>query len=255
LTRNYRFGPESGIAALSHAVNAGDTDGAEACFEEGRYRDISWVDLPGPDALRRALRRVILGEYRDGLHATEPQEVFQHFERFRILCALREGPYGVRAVNRMIQNMLREEQWIQPEGRWYRGQPLMVTQNDHHLKLYNGDIGVILQDVPPGKDLRAFFQAPDGSIRRFHPARLPEHETVYAMTVHKSQGSEFDRVLLLLPDRESPVLTRELLYTGITRARKGVDIWGRAAVFEEAISRRTERTSGLHDLLWQGGRP
>jgi exodeoxyribonuclease V alpha subunit len=251
LTRNYRFGPESGIAALSDAVNAGEAPMAKASFKADHLRDISWVDLPRPEALRGALRRATLGEYRDGLHATEPHEVFQHFERFRVLCALREGPYGVSAVNTMIQSMLREEKWIQPEGRWYRGQPLMVTKNDYHLKLYNGDIGVILQDVPPGRDLRAFFQSPDGTIRKFHPARLPEHETVYAMTVHKSQGSEFDRALLLLPDRESPVLTRELLYTGITRARKRVDIWGRPAVFEQAISKRTERTSGLHDLLWE----
>lgn len=250
LNRNYRFGPESGIAALSHAVNAGKAHIAEVSLKEGPYRDITWVDLPRPEMLRGALRRGILGEYRSGLRATDPQEVFQHFERFRILCSLREGPYGVSAVNRMIQNMLRQEKWIRPEGRWYRGQPLMVTKNDYHLKLYNGDIGVILQDVPPGKDLRAFFQAPDGTIRKFHPGRLPEHETVYAMTVHKSQGSEFDRVLLLLPDRDSPVLTRELLYTGITRARKSVEIWGRIPVFEQAVSRRTQRASGLRDLLW-----
>ena len=249
LTENYRFGPESGIAALSLAVNAGEAHGAEACFKEGHYRDITWVDLPRPEMLGVALKRGILGEYRGGLRAKDPLEVFQHFERFRILCALREGPYGVSAVNRMMQNMLREEGWIDPKARWYRGQPLMITRNDYHLKLYNGDTGVILADGP-GKDLKAFFQVPDGTIRKFHPARLPEHETVYAMTVHKSQGSEFDRVLLLLPDRESPVLTRELLYTGITRAKKGVEIWGRTPVFKKAISRRTERASGLHDLLW-----
>jgi exodeoxyribonuclease V alpha subunit len=250
LSRNYRFGPESGIAALSHAVNEGDARVAQMTLKDGRHNDITWVDLPQPEMLRRALRRSMLEEYRDGLRATDPQEIFRHFERFRILCALREGPYGVVAVNRMIQNMLRDEKWIKPEGRWYRGQPLMVTRNDYHLKLYNGDIGVILQDVPPGKDLRAYFQAPDGAVRKFHPARLPEHETVYAMTVHKSQGSEFDRVVLLLPDRDSPVLTRELLYTGITRAKERVEIWGRSPVFEQAVSRRTERASGLHDLLW-----
>jgi exodeoxyribonuclease V alpha subunit len=249
LTENYRFGPESGIAALSRSVNAGAAHSALACFKEGRYRDIRWVDLPQPEMLGLALKKGILGEYRGGLRAKDPLEVFQHFERFRILCALREGPYGVGAVNRMIQNMLREERWIETEARWYQGQPLMITRNDYHLKLYNGDTGVILPDGP-GKGLKAFFQAPDGTIRKFHPARLPEHETVYAMTVHKSQGSEFDRVLLLLPDREFPVLTRELLYTGITRAKKSVEIWARPPVFEKAISRRTERASGLHDLLW-----
>jgi exodeoxyribonuclease V alpha subunit len=253
LSRNYRFGRESGIAAVSDAVNRGEALVAEASLKEGYYKDITWADLPRPEMLRHALRKGILGEYQGAVQATDPHEVFQHFERFRILCALREGPYGVRAVNKMIEDMLKEEEWIKPEGRWYRGQPVMITRNDHQLKLYNGDMGVILQDVPRGKDLKAFFQTPEGTLRKVHPGRLPEHETVYAMTVHKSQGSEFDRVLLLLPDRESPVLTRELLYTGMTRAKKSVEIWGRAPVFEQAVSKRTQRASGLHDLLWDRG--
>ena len=127
----------------------------------------------------------------------------------------------------------------------------MITRNDYNLKLFNGDIGVILPDADSGEP-RAFFPGPDNEVRKFLPLRLPEHQTAYALTVHKSQGSEFDRVLLVLPDRESPVLSRELLYTGITRARKGVELWFEEKVFRAALSRRVRRTSGLRDALVGG---
>jgi len=124
----------------------------------------------------------------------------------------------------------------------------MITRNDYNLRLFNGDIGIIL---PEGdNELYAFFRDAGGAWRKLSPSRLPEHETVYAMTVHKSQGSEFDRIVLILSDRESPVLTRELIYTGITRAKRKVTIWGREDVFRAAVSRRIVRTSGLHDALW-----
>jgi exodeoxyribonuclease V alpha subunit len=128
----------------------------------------------------------------------------------------------------------------------------MITQNDYTLNLFNGEVGVILPDPDAGQELRAWFPGENGRWRKFPPPRLPAHETVYALTVHKSQGSEFDRVLLILPDRDAPVLTRELLYTGITRARKGVEIWGREAVFRAAVGRRIQRSSGLRETLWAG---
>ena len=101
-------------------------------------------------------------------------------------------------------------------------------------------------------ELRVFFPNEDGKMRRLHPVRLPPHETIYAMTVHKSQGSEFDRILLILPDRDTPVMTRELIYTGITRARKEVAVMGREEVFRQAVLKTIERTSGLSDALWEG---
>jgi exodeoxyribonuclease V alpha subunit len=126
----------------------------------------------------------------------------------------------------------------------------MITRNDYNLKLFNGDVGVILPDRGQGNELRAFFRDAGGNIRRLPPVMLPEHETVFAMTVHKSQGSEFTSVLLILPDNDSPVLTRELIYTGITRAKKNVEIWGSEGVFRAAVSRRIMRTSGLYDALY-----
>ena len=183
--------------------------------------------------------------------SARPAEALAALARFRILCALRDGPFGVAGLNQLTEEILEEAGLIKPLGTWYAHRPIMITRNDYNLKLFNGDIGVILPDGASGEP-RAFFPGPDNDVRKFLPLRLPEHETAYALTVHKSQGSEFDRVLLVLPDRESPVLSRELLYTGITRARKSVELWFEEKVFRAALSRRVSRTSGLRDALAGG---
>jgi len=132
----------------------------------------------------------------------------------------------------------------------------MISQNDYQVRLFNGDIGIAWEEeparVPTGaSSLSVVFPMEGGEMRRVLPSRLPEHETVYAMTVHKAQGSEFDHVLLILPDYASPVLTREMLYTGITRARKRIEIWARRETIEWSIERRAIRHSGLRDALSQ----
>jgi exodeoxyribonuclease V alpha subunit len=250
LRKNYRFGRDSGIGTVSYAVNGGDDDLAMAFLVGGKYGDIRWTDLPEAGALAQAMKDTVIKGFGDYLEASDPIRIFQRFERFRILCALREGPYGVKGINFLAEKILEGEKLIRPEGKWYAGRPVLITSNDYNLRLFNGDVGIVLRDKATNNELRAFFPAADGTLRKFHPLRLPEHETVYAMTIHKSQGSEFDKVLLVLPDRESPVLTRELLYTGITRARESVEIWGTEKVFRHAVSQRTERTSGLRDGLW-----
>ena len=250
LQKNYRFGDKSGINAVSRAVNEGDSASSIHLLKEGSYQDIQWQVLPRPDALPRALRDRIVNGYSGYLKAAEPGEIFSLFNRFRILCALREGPYGVYALNLLVEQILREEGLIKRDSRWYRGRPVLVTRNDYNLKLFNGDVGIILPDPAVQNEPRAFFQAADGTLRKFPPLRLPEHETVYAMTVHKSQGSEFDQVLFLMTDRMVPILTRELVYTAITRAREKVEVWGREEVFHDAVSKRIERTSGLREALW-----
>ncbi|MFH1481493.1 MAG: exodeoxyribonuclease V subunit alpha, partial [Pseudomonadota bacterium] len=243
LQKNYRFGKKSGIYTVSRAVNSGDSDQAFSFLQDEQYRDIHWNGIPSPRALEKALRDVILKEYGDQMGGS--------FERFRVLCALREGPYGVIALNRMIEKILKDKGVIKPETGWYAGRPIMITKNDYNLQLFNGDLGMTLPDPMEKDNLRVFFQSFNKTPRTFHPLRLPDHETVYAMTVHKSQGSEFDRVMLFLSDRDSPVLTRELVYTGITRARKQVHVWGSQKVFRLALSRRIQRASGLRDALWE----
>ena len=252
LEKSYRFEKDSGIGALSRAVNEGDADIAMSILKNGEHDDIKWEALPSPDVLERALRETVIEWYKPYLKTKDPLKIFHLFERFRILCALRKGPFGVSALNLLVEEVLKKEKLIDPERPWYRGRPLLITRNDYNLELFNGDIGIILPDPASNNDLRAFFMSANGLLRKLLPARLPEHETVYAMTVHKSQGSEFDKVLLLLPHKDAPVVTRELIYTGITRAKKSVEAWGTEAVFVKGIGRRTLRASGLRDALWGG---
>ena len=172
--------------------------------------------------------------------------------RFRVLCALRRGPFGVLGLNHFIEEILRDAGKLPEVGPWYRGRPVMITRNDYSLKLFNGDVGVIWPDPTTGQP-RAWFPEEMGGVRAVLPLRLPEHETAFAMTVHKSQGSEFAEVLLLLPDRPSPVLSRELIYTGLTRASERAEVWFTEPVLRDAIAQRATRTSGLREKLLREG--
>jgi exodeoxyribonuclease V alpha subunit len=255
LRRNYRFGQTSGIYELSQAVNDGDADRAIDVLQEASGTAGSqavWRVLPEPTALKAALKATVLDNYTLYLKAAGPAEALQRFGHFRILCALRGGPYGVENLNRLVEQILAEAGLVDPGAASHPGRPVLITRNDYNLKLFNGDIGVLFPD--PQKGLRAYFAGPEQTVRDFLPLRLPEHETAYAMTVHKSQGSEFERVLLILPPAESPVVTRELVYTGLTRASSQVELWGREPALRSAIARRIKRSSGLRDALWGKGR-
>jgi exodeoxyribonuclease V alpha subunit len=190
----------------------------------------------------------------------------QAFSDFQILCALRRGPWGVEGLNDLIAHHLLAQRLIPRAEGWYTGRPVLVTGNDYNLGLMNGDVGITFS-VTSGMDavtdrqsddektqtvLRVAFPTSDGSgdIRWISPSRLQQLETVYAMTVHKSQGSEFNHTCLILPDRLSPVLTRELIYTGITRAKNWFSlITGDASVFSDSVGQRTVRASGLGAVL------
>ena len=251
LKKSYRFGSDSGIGEAGRAVNAGDINTSLKFMKDNTHHDMEWRVLPRPDNLPKAIRETIINGFKAYLKAGDPLSALRLFDRFRILCALREGPYGVTALNLLTERILKNAGFVGPDKTWYPGRPVLITRNDYNLKLFNGDVGIVLPDPEADHDLRAFFPGADGTLRRLHPLRLPEHETVYAMTVHKSQGSEFEHVLFLLPDRDCPILTRELIYTGITRAKKGIEIWGNEDVFRAAVSRRIARTSGLRDALWE----
>ena len=248
LLASYRFGKNSGLGTVSRLINEGDATGA-LNFMQGRgFHDVGCLDLPALDELPAALREKVVQGFSPYLKSSDPAEVLETLNRFRILCALREGPYGIRVVNAIAERLLAEAGLIRADGVWYRGRPILISRNDYNLRLFNGDVGIVLAD-PESGELRVFFKDPDGSIRKFPPLRLPEHETVYAMTVHKSQGSEFDEILFILPDRPSPLLTRELFYTAMTRARKHAEIWTRREIFEIGVNSRIQRLSGLHDAL------
>jgi len=252
LQKSFRFDESSGIGLLSQAVNAGDGAGALALLGDKTFPDIDWHDIPAPPLREGRFEAKIVEGYRKYLEAPGLREAFQSLASFRILCALRRGPYGVISIGEIAQRILTRAGLITPGGRWYHGQPIMINENDYSTKLFNGDLGIVF--AASGRDLsesslRAFFPREGDSPWGILPMRLPAHENAYSLTIHKSQGSEFDEVLLLLPNAFSPVLTRELIYTGVTRARKRVEIWGKRDVFLEAVSRRVERTSGLRDAL------
>src|SRR6185295_17886970 len=135
-----------------------------------------------------------------------PERIFELFDRYRVLCAHRSGLFGVTGVNRMLEDALDAGHLINARQPWYAGRPIMVTRNDYGARLFNGDVGIALPDPGTGEGLKVFFRSAEG-VRACAPARLPEHETVYAMTIHKSQGSEFDDVLIVLPAELSPIMS------------------------------------------------
>jgi len=248
LSKNYRFGDSSGIYAAAMAVNQGNSDKAlEIIDNVNKYTDITWKNVLNISNIKADLNNIISHQIKYLKFDNNPRRALMALSHFRILCAVRKGPYGVEHMNGYVTDILALKGWIQPNKRWYHGRPVMITKNDPTIGLYNGDIGLILKDREDHHVLKAFFTGPDNGIRKYLPARLPEHETVFAMTVHKSQGSEFDYVLLVLPDKRSKVLTRELVYTGITRTRKGIDIWGSRDIFADAVKNKIYRQSGLAD--------
>ncbi len=259
LRHSYRFTATSGIGRLARAVNAPDSAAVERLLAEGGD-DLAW--LAGGAAAGPLTRDIVAG-YRPYLTAVAAAEdgtadrdayaagVLAAHAGFQVLCALRAGPWGVDGLNARIAGDLHAAGLIPAEDGWYAGRPVLVTRNDYGLGLMNGDIGVCLPfDTADGLPrLRVAFPAGDGSnaIRWVLPSRLQAVETVFAMTVHKSQGSEFGRVALVLPERPSPILTRELLYTGITRARRSLLLAcaGGVGVVKGAVERRVARAGGL----------
>lgn len=278
--RNFRFAADSGIGRLAADTVAGRAASALAWLRGGADASVRWLD-DGSPALSPATRAAIeqgFAPYLAALlqpaaqgqaDADAPARLTAAFGAFRVLCAVQAGPRGVAAVNAAVSQMvvqalaqagpragssvdLTEGVLASPVQRasrsaWFQGRPVMVLRNDPGLKLFNGDIGITL----PGADgaLQVFFPSADGGFRAVAPLRLPPHQTAFAMTVHKSQGSEFSEVLVLLPARRSRVLSRELLYTAVTRARERLWLVGSAPVVAAAIAANTRRLSGLQARL------
>ncbi|MCF4994274.1 exodeoxyribonuclease V subunit alpha [Pseudomonas syringae] len=276
LRHSRRFGEDSGIGQLARRVNQQLPDQARQLLTEGHYRDVYSRKLSGEQD--RKLETLLLDGHSDGPHGYRhylsvlrdkrpapgtllehsdwldwARNVLQAFDTFQLLCAVRKGPWGVEGLNQRITDALLKARLIENDQQWYEGRPVLMTRNDYGLGLMNGDIGIALKlperDGVEGKAvLRVAFPRNDGKggVRFVLPSRLNDVETVYAMTVHKSQGSEFAHTALILPDALNPVLTKELIYTGITRAKHWFTlIEPRVGVFEEAVQRKVKRLSGL----------
>ncbi|KNH10013.1 Exodeoxyribonuclease V alpha chain [Candidatus Burkholderia brachyanthoides] len=285
LRESHRFSAASGIGKLAEAVNEGEPSAMAKVWKQG-FDDIAFIEcsergdavLKGLAVEGSAMPAGITGDlfdtaadarhgyrhYLETMRDLQPQHhadlvIFDDWARavlaahgeFQLLCALRSGPWGVEGLNRRIARMLQEEDLIHAHAEWYMGRPVLVTRNDYELGLMNGDIGITLAlPAPGGKwSLRVAFVAGDGAprIRWVLPSRLQAVETVFALTVHRSQGSEFTHTALVLPDKISPVLTRELIYTGITRARRFLTIAsaGGKTLVDQVVRARVLRASGL----------
>ncbi|WP_416955093.1 exodeoxyribonuclease V subunit alpha [Nocardioides sp. T5] len=248
LESTHRFGPE--IGELAEALRTGDADGALAVLA-ARHEAVEWVDDVDPASRIRTTALEAALAVRDAAERGDVTGALAALDRHRLLCAHRDGPFGVRHWNRRIEHWLTAETGDPLFERAYVGRPLLVTANDHQLGVYNGDSGVVVL-TPAGP--RAVIAASDGP-RDLAPSRLGDVETMHAMTIHKSQGSQADVVTVLLPDEDSRLLSRELFYTAVTRARSRVRVVGSEAAIRAAIGRRAQRASGLGLRLAAADRP
>ena len=280
LRHSHRFQQDSGIGQLAAAVNAGDVRRIQQVLSEGHADLIEHVlptvddprldgvilgpleDPHGPQGLAHYLH--LIRTQRPGLQAAPSDwndwamRVLKAHGRFQLLCALRHGPCGVSGLNQRIETLLKRHHLIEPTGSWYAGRPVIVTHNDYSLGLMNGDIGITLpvaqRDRESGElqwTLRVAFPTHDDNapIRWVLPSRLTSVDTVYALTVHRSQGSEFEHCALLLPPERTSLLTRELIYTGITRGKSWFTVIGigHPRLLQEAARHRVLRSGGLFD--------
>ncbi|MGL6315819.1 exodeoxyribonuclease V subunit alpha [Vibrio sp. WXL103] len=259
LQKSYRFDARSGIGQLAKAINSGEVSRVNQVWQKG-FADIEHYPLSASHYTQ--MLGQLTDEYAQYLKAidsdglgddaqVQAQSILNLFAQCRLLCAVREGDFGVVGLNERIERTLNQRGLISKgEELWYSGRPVMVSRNDPSSGLFNGDIGLCLPVIEDGqRKLKVFFEMPDGSVKAILPSRVPEHETAFAMTIHKSQGSEFDFTAMILPPDFSPILTRELIYTGITRAKSRLALYADAAVVNRAVQTRTERTSGLTDRL------
>jgi exodeoxyribonuclease V alpha subunit len=265
LLDSHRFHADSGIGRLAREINAGEGAAALAWLKTQADPAALWIedetgsaspDSPPSSAVLAAMEAgyatyfsALRETFADEPLETRAAKAFAAFEHFRVLVAVREGPRGLAAVNAHLERHARAALGIAPTGAepFWAGRPVIVLKNDPVTRLFNGDIGLCL---PDGNGmLTVVFPAPGGGVRTVPMHRLPEHGTAFALTVHKSQGSEFSEALLLLPTRPVRVLSRELLYTAVTRAAYRMSIAGSAAVFEAGCAARSARFSGLGKRL------
>lgn len=251
LRHSYRFDEKSGIGMLARAVNNSDPNALEL-FSDPKFSDLRRLSPETVD--NPAVKSLVVNGYAQYLQGIQAENtdfdqwatsVIKSYQKFQVLAALKRGPWGVDGLNEQIAHWLKQANLVEQDFGWFEGRPVMMQSNNYSLGIMNGDIGVALMH-PEQKRLRVAFQMPDGSIKWVLPSRLTDVQTVFAMTVHKSQGSEFDHTVLVVPPANNPILTRELLYTGITRAKSNFTLVAQNdAVLGQSIQRPVKRSSGL----------
>ena len=269
LTESYRFKAGGVIDRVSKAINEAktvkDSDSVLALIKKVSTGDIEKVlafhELKGGMEnrwLTNWVSSIIKEKFDAFIREHEPLSVLRALSRFRIICGLRKGFQGVNALNQIVESLLFKninKIFLKKSATnfYYDHRPVMVVENDYNLSLFNGDVGVALRNQGTRGDIKVWFEdsasEETGFVRSFHPSALPAVETCFAQTVHKSQGSEFDSLLFVLPENDSPVLTKELVYTGITRAMNKVYLVAKSDVLKDVVRRTSSSSSGLTDLL------
>ena len=270
LRHSHRFDPAGVLGRLALCVRGGDDEGVIESLRGSDPALIRWSDARSTDAARAVILQEAVAHYEPYLELLHENprgslEVLRRLNRFRILCAHRSGVLGESNLNQGVAGRLVARGRIAASRGLHPGSPIMVTRNSYHQQLFNGDVGVLVQgDESEAGGVFGLFEdssAEAGGYRRVPAALIPAPQACYAITIHKSQGSEFHRVLVVLPERPSPILTRELLYTAVTRVSDEVDaatgarspgtlhLVGSEAVIRAAVAQRIRRTSGLSDAL------
>ena len=248
LHRSHRFGTESAIQVFSRGVRSRDIRLARSAWR-GTVPGLKLVPTSSAAHRLTDLMERLIPWHQRLVASPSPTAALGVLKELRLLSPLRHGPLGVESLNRDIQRRMARQGLI-PAGRdWYSGRPVLVTSTDMDLGLSNGDTGLALTDPVDGR-LLVWFETPDGELRSLSPLRMPPHETAFVMTVHKSQGSEFNEVVLLIPDEPHPLVSREMIYTAVTRARTHAEVWGTEESLLAGLGRATERFSGLGEALW-----
>lgn len=244
LKKTYRF--DDNIKRLAESIIAGDSARAWAMLGAGNAGNISLLQTDMFEYIGRKYARFMQEAQDPG--NLDIREILTVFNRFQVLCGVHYGNRGVEAVNLGVEQYLVQQGFACRPDSWYSGRPVLITRNDYSLDLFNGDIGICVEDSG-AQAMQVWFEGADGRLKSYSPYRLPPCETVFAMTIHKSQGSEFDEVVVVLPDDDNRILSRELIYTAVTRAKKAVNVVADREVFTQALVRNIVRHSGLADLL------
>ncbi|HOJ37065.1 MAG TPA: exodeoxyribonuclease V subunit alpha [Ignavibacteriales bacterium] len=246
LTKNYRFGDDSGIYSISNFINQQDIKKVSNFFSQNNYKDIVFNTIPSSsEEFIKFIESKVVTHFEKYFYFHPQSESdllkkYQYLEKFIILTDTRNLSFGKNKINYIVENIIAKHFHI-TNTDWYDGKIIIITQNDYNTKLYNGDVGFVDKD---------YFVIKSGSeLRKIHRFRLPEYESAFSLTIHKSQGSEYDNVMIILGDKESKILTKELIYTAITRARKFVEIYSYKDLFLKGIQQETERQSGLLEKL------
>ena len=245
LFESYRFSAQQGVGRLAESILTGDAQGALHLLRDSKYPDVT---LHGSEDIPLLLNEAVTHQ-QNALEANTPAKALEILEKFRVLCPFNDSTLGVHRINRQVVQRLQEKNLIQMNQEHHHRKPILFLRNNYELGLFNGDMGII-EAEHPGEPPRVFCPTQDGEERFFAIEGLPEFQTAYAMSIHKSQGSEFDDALLLLPDAMTPFLTRELLYTAVTRVRKRLFIVGSPGILTQIVEHQNRRTSGLRQKFW-----